>query len=136
MKDMNLFDVFFWGWYQILDKTVYSLRNEVGGIGAKEHSFFVVFLIHGINLWTFLSYFVAKHFHVGIPLYTSISIAIIVFGIGYLIYFRRGRATKIIMSNVKTAKGILFVILSLAYIILSAYAMLEVGNYVRLRLVP
>ena len=131
---MNLFDIIFFGWYQILDKTIYSLGFERGAIGPKEHSFFVTFLVHGINVSTILSFLLIKFFNVNLSLYVDLFLGVIIFAAGYLVYFRRGRATKIIMNNVNNAKAVLFVISSLTYVVISVYLMFEVGNYVRFRL--
>lgn len=130
MKTMNLSDIIFFGWYHILDKTIYSYGTEKGGIGPKEHSFFITFLFHGINLWSLLSYLVVKHFNADIPLYISLSIAIVVFLVGYFSFFRK-RASKIITHNVKIAKSILFVTIALIYVVVSVYLMFKTGDYVR-----
>ena len=133
-KKMNPFDILFWGWYQISDRTIYSLAYERDVIGPRVHSYFVTFLVHGINVWTFVSYLVAKYLGVGIPLYVSLFLALLIFGIGYLIYLRGSRASKIIMSNVNTAKAVFFVVLSLTYVVVSIYLMFKVGNYTRFQL--
>ena len=128
---MNVSDAIFFGWYQILDKTIYVNSNGQEGIGPKEHSFFITFLLHGINVWTVLRYLAITYFKVSINLYLSLSIAGIIFLIGYLTYFRKKRALKIISSDRKLS-GVLFsVILSLIYTTGTVYLMLETGNYAR-----
>lgn len=127
---MNLSAIVFFGWYHILDKTIYSFGTGREGIGPKEHSFFITFLFHGINLWTSLSYLSAKYFSVDVPLYVGLSLGLTVFGIGYLSFFRK-RASEVLSHEVKNVKTILFVIVALTYVILSVYLMFKVGNYVR-----
>lgn len=131
---MNLADVVFWGWYQILDKTVYLNSTGQRGIGPKEHSFFITFLLHGINAWTVIRYLFIKYFDGNVNLYFSLSIAIIVFFLGYLVYFRKGRANKVISSDVNNFKLLFFITVSLVYAVASVYFMLSVGNYVRYKL--
>ncbi len=128
---MSLIDIIFWGWYQILDKTIYLFRTEKGAFGAKEHSFFITFLFHGINFWTILSYLVATYFNGRIPLYCSIALSILIFAIGYLIYFRRKRVDKVVSYQATNTKGILFLIVSVVYAIISVYFMFGVGDYLR-----
>lgn len=130
MKAMNLSHIVFFGWYHILDKTIYSFGASREGIGPKEHSFFITFLFHGINLWTILRYLLAKYFSMSVPLYTSLFLALAVFVVGYLSFFRK-RASEILTQEVKNVKTILFVVIALAYVILSVYLMFTVGNYVR-----
>lgn len=127
---MNLSAIVFFGWYHVLDKTIYSYGTERGGIGPKEHSFFITFLFHGINLWTLLSYLLAKYFSVDVPLYVGLSLGLVVFVVGYLSFFRK-RASEILTHDVKNMKAILFVIIALTYVVISVYLMFKVGNYVR-----
>ena len=134
MKAMNPFDIVYFGWYQILDKTIYGLGFERGVIGPKEHSFFVTFLVHGINVSTLLDFLLVKYFNVSTPLYLNLSLAVLIFAVGYLVYFRRRKASEIITRNVGTAKAILFVILSLVYVVVSVYLMLETAHYIRYQL--
>jgi len=127
---MNISGIIFFGWYHILDKTIYSFGTERGSIGPKEHSFFITFLFHGVNLWTALSYLLAKYFSVDVPLYIGLSLGVAVFAVGYLRFFRK-RASEILTHDVKNVKAILFVIVALAYVVISVYLMFKVGNYVR-----
>lgn len=128
---MNPFDIVFFGCHRILEKTIYGLRFEKGIIGPKEHSFFVTFLLHGVNVSTLLNLLLAKSFSVKCHLYLDLFFAVLVFAVGYLVYFRMRRANEITMRNVSTAKATLYVILFLAYVIVSVYFMLEVDSYVR-----
>jgi uncharacterized membrane protein YqhA len=127
---MNLSSIVFFGWYHILDKTIYSFGADRVGIGPKEHSFFITFLFHGINLWTISRYLLARYFTVGVPLYVGLSLGLVVFAVGYLSFFRK-RASEILTHDVKNVKAILFVIIALAYVIVSVFLMFKVGNYVR-----
>lgn len=129
-KVMNLLDIVFFGWYHILDKTIYSSGTERGSIGPKEHSFFITFLFHGINLWTTLRFLTASYFEVDIPFYLSLSLAVVVFGVGYLFYYKRIAETH----SVNKVKAILFVLIALAYVAASVYLMFRVGDYVRYKL--
>jgi hypothetical protein len=127
---MNLTDIIFFGWYHILDKTIYSMETERGSIGPKEHSFFITFLFHGINLWTLLSYVLAKYFSAGVPLYVGLSIGLVVFAVGYLFYYRR-KADRVMTYSVKILKVIVLAIIALIYVAASVYLMFKVGDYVR-----
>lgn len=127
---MNLVDIVFLGWYHICDKTIYANVADTEGIGPKEHSFFITFLIHGINLWTLVSYAVAKYLGVNEPLYVSLTIAVTVFVVGYFWFFRK-RANRIIARNIKNGKLVLYVLIALAYVVVSVFLMFSVGNYVR-----
>jgi hypothetical protein len=133
---MIFIDYVFWGWYQILDKTIYSMKTEDQGIGAREHSFFITFLLHGINIWTGLSYLFMEYMGEAIGLYSGLSIAVGVFAIGYLIFFRNKRANAVISSNMNVFKGSISLVLTIAYTVLTIYLMLETGNYIRYKLHP
>lgn len=127
-------DTLFLGWYHILDKTIYSFGTEREGVGPREHSFYITFLFHGINLWSILRFVAAKYLRIDIPLYLSLTLAIIVFILGYFTYFKKGRANRILSINSNNGMIMFYVIVSLAYVIASAYLMLEVGDYVRLKM--
>lgn len=127
---MNLSAIVFFGWYHILDKTIYSSGGSREGIGPKEHSFFITFLFHGINLWTILRYLLAKYLSMSAPLYASLFLALAVFIVGYLGFFRK-RATEILTQEVKNGKAIVFVVMALAYVVISVYLMFKVGDYAR-----
>jgi cation transport ATPase len=129
-KVMGLSAIVFFGWYHILDKSIYSFGANREGIGPKEHSFFITFLFHGINLWTLLSYLLAKYLSVNTPLYVGLVLGLAVFASGYVSFFRK-RASEILTRNVKNMKTILFVAIALAYVILSIYLMFKAGDYVR-----
>jgi hypothetical protein len=131
---MNLTDIIFFGWYQILDKTIYTYGSRDRVIGPKEHSLFITFLLHGINAWTILSYLAAKYFTANVSLYLSLSVAIVIFLIGYLIYIRRNRAGRVMTNDIKTTKIVLFVIIAIIYTVVSVYCMFETGNYIRYQL--
>src|SRR5690606_40552211 len=124
---MNISDSIFYGWYQILDKTIYLNSTGQIGVGPREHSFFITFLLHGINVSTALSYLSIRYFDLSIPLYPSLSIAAVVFFIGYLSYFKKRRANKILTSEISLFGVFLSVILSLVYTIVTVYLMLEAG---------
>lgn len=127
---MNLSGIIFFGWYHILDKTIYSFGASRQGIGPKEHSFVITFLFHGINLWTILSYLSAKYFRADVPLYVGLFLGLAVFGVGYISFFKK-RASEILSLEVKNVTAILFVIIALIYVIVSVYLMLKVGTFVR-----
>lgn len=127
---MGLIDVLLWGWYQILNKTIYSYTHD-DSLGPRQHSFFITFLLHGINLFSISSFLVAKYFTATIPLAFSLVLAGLIYGIGYLIYFRGGRINKIISYNANVVRALLFIFLSLTYTIASVYFMFQAGNYVR-----
>jgi hypothetical protein len=127
---MNIIDIIFWGWYHILDKTIYSYGTQDRLIGSREHSFFVSFLFHGINLYTILGYITTTYFGFHVPLFVSLSLAITVFILGYISFFKK-RANKILAYDVKTSKAIFYIAIALTYVILSIYFMFKVGNYVR-----
>ena|SRR5687768_9529310 len=135
-RKFNLLDVLFLGWYYILDKTIYSFGAEREGIGPREHAFFISFLFHGINLYSVSSFVSAMYFGVGLPLYLSLSLAIIVFILGYFIYFKKSRANWILSINSNIGMILFYSIVSLAYVIASGYLMLQVGDYVRLKMNP
>jgi hypothetical protein len=127
---MNLSSIVFSGWFHILDKTIYSFGAEREGIGPKEHSFFITFLFHGMNLWTISRYLLAKYFAMSVPLYAGLSLGLAVLVVGYLSFFRN-RASEILSRNVKNVKVILFVVAALAYVVISVYLMFKVGDFVR-----
>jgi hypothetical protein len=128
---MGLTDIIFWGWYQMLDKTLYLYSTEKGGIGPREHSFFITFLIHGINAGTILRYLLVEYFHEVLSIYFSLPLGILIFTIGYLIYYKGNRINRVISRDVKNAMAVVFILVAVAYAIASVYFMFEVGDYVR-----
>lgn len=130
---MNLSDIIFFGWYHILDKTIYSSGTERGNIGPKEHSFFITFLFHGINLWTAVRFLMANYFKMDVPLYISLSLAVLVFVIGYLFFYKR-KAERVRTNSVKNLKAVVFVIIALTYVAASVYLVFKVGDYVKYQL--
>lgn len=131
---MNLIDLLLWGWYQILDKTIYSYGTRDPSLGPREHSFFITFLFHGINVGTFFSFLIAKYFNATIRLFPSLALAGIIYGIGYLVYFSRGRINKVVSYNANIFRTLFFIFLSLVYAIASVYFMFQVGDYVRAKM--
>ena len=89
------FDLIFWGWYQMLDKTIYSNNND-GSIGPKQHSFFISFLLHGINVWSIFRYMSIEYMGQRLGLYSGLSLAVTVFIIGYFLFIRNKRANAVI----------------------------------------
>jgi len=75
---MNFSGMIFFGWYHILDKTIYAGGTKNETIGPKEHSFFITFLFHGINLWTILRFTIATHYKVDVPIFLSLSLALLI----------------------------------------------------------
>lgn len=130
MRFINFGSVIFLGWYHILNKTVYSFGASSDGIGPKQHSFFITFLLHGINVWTFSSFLSARYRGSDIPLYFSLSIGVMVFGLGYIFFFRR-RANQVLTGHSTNFKAILFAMIALIYATVTVYLMLTVGDYVK-----
>ncbi|WP_092098568.1 hypothetical protein [Pontibacter chinhatensis] len=133
-RRFNLLDALFLGWYHILDKTIYSFGTEREGVGPREHSFFITFLFHGINVYSILSFVAVKYFEINLPLYPSLTLAIIIFILGYFTYFKKCRANWILSINSNNGMILFYAIVSLAYVIASGYFMLQVGDYVRLKM--
>ncbi len=131
---MNIIDIAFWGWYKILDKTVYLYRTEQGGIGPREHAFFIAFLLNAINIWSLISYLFIEYFAKNVSHYWGLFILIILFVIGYFVYFRNRRWDKIASLDIGRFQAFLYIALTLAYTIVSVYIMLELGNYIRYKL--
>lgn len=131
---MNIIDIFLFSWYNILDNTIYSRSASNQGISAKEHSFFIVFLLLGINIYSIFSYLFIRYFNFNINLYWALINALFVFIVGYLIYFKNKRLNRVVTMHVSHLKKILFIGISLIYTIASIYLMLRVGDYVRFKL--
>jgi hypothetical protein len=126
---VNLSSIVFLGWFHILDKTIYSFDSSREGLGPKEHSFFVTFLFHGLNLYTLLSYALAKYLKVNPPLYVGLFVGLAVFAIGYFRFYRK-KASEL-LRDAKNTTMFLLATLALAYVIGSVYLMFAVGDYVR-----
>lgn len=119
--------------YYILDKTVYLYGHSSDGFGPKQHSFIIVFLAHGVNIWSLVSYLIVKQYHVITPLYVSaVIISLSLLG-GYL-FFYKNRVDKLLLLRHTIASKIISVFVSAAYVTLSAYLMLRVGDYVKYQL--
>ena len=128
---MKIIDAILWGWYQILDKTIYLNSQDKDDFGPKEHGFFIAFLLHGLNIYTLLSYVFIEFWKSNVETYISITTALIVFLIGYLIYFKRKRMQKVVAYDISNAKGILYIVLTILYSIASVYLMWIMGEHVR-----
>lgn len=96
---MIFIDYVFWGWYQILDKTIYSMKTKDSGIGPREHSFFITFLLHGINIWTALSYLLIEYSGSTVSLYVGLLIAVGVFTVGYFLFYKKKRGNSVISAD-------------------------------------
>jgi hypothetical protein len=128
---MNVSDIVFWAWYQILSKTLYVNRIHDDGIGPKEHSFFITFLSHAINLWTILRLLLGRYLHVHMSLSASLVVFALSFVIGYISYMRGGRWNRIVTYNVSRIKALIFVFIAISYTVTSAWFMLKTGDYLR-----
>jgi hypothetical protein len=128
---MNVFDVVFWGWYQILSKTLYVNRTHDDGIGPREHSFFITFLFHAINLWTLLRLLLERYLNMHMSLSASLVVFAMAFLLGYITYIRGGRWNRIITYDIRRIKALVFVAIAVVYIVGSAWFMLKAGDYLR-----
>ena len=131
---MNILDVVYRGWYHILDKTIYLNASENHGIGPKEHSFFIAFLLHGLNIWTAIRYLCIVYFNKSVNFYIGLTVAVVIFLIGYFFYFKRGRLNNIVSSDMSKINILLLIVASLVYTAGSIYLMLQVGDYIRFKL--
>src|SRR5689334_13283441 len=129
---MNFSDMIFWGWLRIINNTVYLYDKEEGSpIVPREHSFFISFLFHDMNLWSALRFLFAKYLSTTVPLALSLTVSVLVFAAGYIIYFRQKRISKVTFYKPKTFVASLTVIASIAYAVVSVYLTFLAGNYVR-----
>jgi hypothetical protein len=133
MNNMNLTDILILGWKKVIEKTKFYHSSDEE-FGSKEHSFFIIFLFYGMNIWTISSYLFIEYFHSNIHLFWVLIIWMVVLSIGYLIYFKNKRINRIIMIEVSNIKILFFVLFSLLYAAVSIYLMFQVGNYVRFKL--
>jgi|GEM_PF-2095857 len=131
---MNFFDIIFWGFYKILDKTIYLHSESKEGYGPRQHAFFISFLFYGINLQTLFSFVCVTYFHRDINYALLILLVVTIFIMGYVIYFKRKRVERVITKTVSTNTGILYVCITLIYLIVSCYLMFIEGNYARYKL--
>lgn len=100
-------------------------------VNSKEHSFFISFLAHSINLWTLYSFVLAKYLDITRSLYPGLLILVVTFVMGYLVYFRGGRAEKLIKREVTHGMLALNIVFAVSYVLVSVYLMIYVGDYVR-----
>ena len=129
-KRVNILDILFLGWYYILDKTIYSFGNESGSITPKEHSIFITFLFHGINVWTITSFVSTKYFDTQLSLYLSLLQVFLVIAVGYIIYLKRNRAGRVTSHETNISIIVFTVLASLIYVIVSFYLMIVVGDFI------
>jgi hypothetical protein len=109
------------------------MKTEDHGIGPREHSFFITFLLHEINIWTGLGYLLIEYFGKTINLFGGLSIAVGIFTVGYIAFFKK-RTNVVISADMNILKGSILVILTLIYTVPTIYLMLETGNYIRQKL--
>ena len=76
-------------------------------------------------------YLAASYFLTSIPLYLSLAIGMLIFVVGYIIYFERHRVNRIVGWKMTPTKSILSFALSIVYVVVSVYCAFEVGDYVR-----
>ncbi|WP_192350261.1 hypothetical protein [Algoriphagus sp. Y33] len=110
------------------------MKNHSERIGAKEHSFFITFVLHGINIWTALRYFLFECFRMMVGLYLGLFIAIGVLGLGYFIFFVKKRASAIILEDISVFRCLISLVLTILYTIGTIYFMLKTGDYLRYNL--
>lgn len=123
-------DIIFIGWYHLLDKTIYTYKKDTIGIGPKEHSFFITFLFHGINVWKIVRFLMLKFYSTTVPLYVGLMIATAVFFTGYLFFYKR-RTENLVKIDMTGFQIFLTVAGALIYVIISVYGMLKVSDYIR-----
>lgn len=128
---MTFTDMNYWVWYRVLDNTIYASGTKPGFIGSKEHSFFMVFFLHAINANSILSFVFAEYLKQHSNIYISLGAMLLVFLLGYIIYFKNHRAKKVIAANMSTYKIILSVFLTVLYVAVTLYVMWNIGNYIR-----
>jgi phosphoglycerol transferase MdoB-like AlkP superfamily enzyme len=128
---MSFLKIIYWGWYQILDKTIYLYGKSNGGFGIKEHAFFISFSLHGINIWTIFSFVYIEYYGNTFDLYFPLFIFMNVFLLGYLKFLKNKKADAVISADINLLKGILFILFTLVYSFVTVYLMIEVGNYIR-----
>lgn len=128
---MIFFDIIFLGFYLIFNK-IYGLKaNENNGFGPIEHSFYISVAIHTMNIDTFWSYISVNYFHKDVSIYLSILILIIFSLLGYLFYYKQQRAETLINRRHTNGIRILYIFISLSYVVISAHLMITVGNFNR-----
>jgi len=129
---MNITDIIFLGWYRILDNTIFSYGSNSHIIGPREHSFFLTFFFHGLNIWSCLRYLLISYLQTSVPVYISLGLFIIFIVMGYLLYFKK--LQKVTTYNANIAKTILFIIAAISYAIVSVFLMIKVGDYERIQI--
>ena len=129
---MNFLYLIFWGWYRILDNTVYVYKKDYSAFGIREHAFFIAFLLHGINIWTLFRYTYMWYFGEMINVYLPYLIFISVFAYGYCKLLKTKKADAIITSEKSLLESILLILITLTYSFFTGYFMIEVGNYIRI----
>ena len=127
----NLLDVVFYGWYKILGKTVYLRKVNYSRIGPKEHSFFISFFLHGLNISTVMSYVYFKGYGQILPVYVSLVLAFVIFLAGYFSYLKNNRANKIVVLEYTMFRSLLYVFIALIYGGVSVYLMWKIGDMIR-----
>lgn len=127
---MIFLDTIFYGWFLIFSHTIYATSNS-RSVNSKEHSFFLAFLAHSINLWTIYSYVLVKCCNITTSLYPGLLISAVVFIAGYVGYFRSGRADTLIKQEAPPGRMILSIVSAISYVSVSAYLMIRIGDYIR-----
>jgi hypothetical protein len=128
---MSFLKIIYWGWYQILDNTIYLYGKSNGGFGIKEHALFISFSLHMINLWTIGRFLFIRYFEKTTDISIPLIICISVFTFGYIKFLKNKKADAVISADINLLKGILFILFTLVYSFVTVYLMIEVGNYIR-----
>ena len=128
----NPFDMIFYGWYQLLDKTVYLNTKILQGLDPIKHSFFISYFLHGLNLSTLFGYLYFKSFGQVISAYFSLALTLAVLIVGYNGCFKNGRTRIILEKKFSWFQTLLYVVGTLFYSGLSVYIMWRTGDVIRL----
>jgi hypothetical protein len=129
---MKILDLLYWSWMKILDNTVYIYKNNKSGFTSKEHAFLLVFLFHGLNLYNFLSWILIKYWGKHLDFYLIIGLVILVYILGYILYFGKfNRYKKIKQLKISVPIKVLSISLSIAYAVFSGVLMFKIGDYIK-----
>lgn len=128
---MIFFDIIFIGLYTILANLYKINSNSYNWFGPKEHAFYISIALHTINLQTIWSFISITYLHKPMNMYIFFIIVIGFILLGYHFYYKRERAIAILKKEYTGTLTLIYIFISILYIIITVYFMITNSNHNR-----
>lgn len=127
---MILFEIIFIGILRFLEATIYKNEDKETSFVFK-HSLLITTLSIAINIQSILGLTLAYFLQLKLDFFLFIGLIIIFSLFVYIRIYKTGRAERIAKKDQTIQVKLIYSLVSLIYIILTVYLMIEAGNIIR-----